>query len=134
MTVHVRVRVAAESYALPVEHVLEVRELGEIVPVPGAQQSVLGVINLRGRVLPVLDLAQIFGVAREGTPRRVVVAEDGGRLAGLAIDDVIDVGDLPPSTEEGNSAFLLGATLTDDALVGVIDLPRVLDAVADGSS
>ena len=132
MTVHVRVRVGLESYALPVEHVLEVADLGHLSPVPGASSSVLGVRNLRGQVLPVFDLARVFGVEREGTPHKLVVAEDGARRAGFAIDEVTDVGELPdPSEEGGESAFLRGASLVGDALVGVIDVPRLFDAVAE---
>lgn len=130
MTVHVRVRVGGESYALPVENVLEVAELGEIAPVPGAAPSVLGVRNLRGQVLPVFDLARIFGIPREGTSARLLVAEDGPRRAGFAIDEVTDVGDLPDPDEEGESPFLRGAALVGDALVGVVDVPRLFDAVA----
>lgn len=131
MTVHVRVRVGRESYALPVEHVLEVAELGHLSPVPGAAPVVLGVRNLRGQVLPVFDLARVFGVAHEGSPERLVVAQDGARLAGFAIDEVTDVDELPEPSEDGESAFLRGAALVDDALVGVVDVPRLFDAVAE---
>jgi purine-binding chemotaxis protein CheW len=134
VTVHVRVRIGGESYALPVEHVLEVGELGEVAPVPGAPDSVLGVRNLRGQVLPVVDLAHILGVAGEGAPQRLVVAEDGLRRAGLAIDDVTDVANLPVPAEEIDSPFLRGAALVDDALVGVIDVPRLLDSVSGETS
>lgn len=131
MTVHVRVRVGLESYALPVEHVLEVADLGHLSPVPGASSSVLGVRNLRGQVLPVFDLARVFGVEREGTPHKLVVAEDGARRAGFAIDEVTDVGELPDPSGEGESTFLRGAALVGDSLVGVIDVPRLFDAVAE---
>lgn len=131
MTVHVRVRVGRESYALPVEHVLEVAELGHLAPVPGAAAVVLGVRNLRGQVLPVFDLARVFGVSQEGAPERLLVAQDGARLAGFAIDEVTDVGELPEPSEDGESAFLRGAALVGDALVGVVDVPRLFDAVAE---
>ena len=65
--VHVRLRVGGESYAFGVEHVLEVAELGEIAPVPGAPAGVLGVRNLRGQVLPVFELASVFGGVNPAT-------------------------------------------------------------------
>jgi purine-binding chemotaxis protein CheW len=129
VSVHVRLRVGAEEYALPVEHVLEVVEVGELAAVPGASPSVLGIRNLRGQVLPVFDLAALFRIQGGGVPGRVLVAEDGGRRVGLAVDGVTDVGELPEPGEETESAFLLGAALVDEALVGVIDFPRLLDGL-----
>lgn len=132
--VHVQVRVGAERYALPVENVLEVDRLGEIAPVPGAGGSSLGVRNHQGQVLPVFDLATIFGITRRGEPQRIVVAVDAGRRAGLAIDEVTDVGPLPASTEESQSPFLRGSTLADGLVVGVVDVGGVLDALEAGSA
>jgi len=126
---HVRLRVGAETYALPVASVVEVAELGEIAAVPGAGHAVLGVRNLRGRVLPIFDLARVFGVPRDGNPEKMVVAEHDGRLAGLAIDDVTDVGPLPDVAEDTDSEFLLGAVLDEGTLVGVVDVARVFAAL-----
>jgi purine-binding chemotaxis protein CheW len=133
VSVHVRLRVAGESYAFAVENVLEVAELGEIAPVPGSRGSVLGVRNLRGEVLPVFDLAAVFGLARDRPPLRLLVAEHGGKRAGFAIDEVTDVGELEAPAEETESAFLLGATLDEGALVGVVDVARVFSALEEGS-
>ena len=104
MTVHVRMRVGKELYALPVDNVLEIAALGELAPVPGTRAAVLGVRNLRGRVLPVFDLALLFGVDGDGVPSTLVVAEDGGRQAGLAIDEVTDVGELEATAPESESS------------------------------
>ena len=104
--VHVRVRVGDENYALPVENVLEVGELGRLAAVPGAPAACLGVRNLRGEILPVFDLATVLGLAPDHPPARVVVAEDDGRRAGFAIDDVTDVVQLPDAREDAESEFL----------------------------
>jgi purine-binding chemotaxis protein CheW len=125
---HVRVRVADEHYALPVADVLEVAELGDVTPVPGAGPAVLGIRNLRGQVLPVVDLATIFEVA-PGKAERIVIAERGGLRAGLAVDAVAGVEQLPEATEEVDSGHLVGAALADGALVGLIDVESVLAAV-----
>src|SRR5687767_11818247 len=66
----VRVRVGTEDYALPVENVLEVAELGALTPVPGSARTVLGVRNLRGQVIPVIDLAGFFEIESSGEPTR----------------------------------------------------------------
>jgi purine-binding chemotaxis protein CheW len=127
--VHVRMRAADEQYALPVEAALEVAELGDVTPVPGARASIIGVRNLRGQVIPVVDLARMLDVPRDGAPQRVVIAEDGGRKAGLAVDEVIGVEALPPPSEDVDSPHVSRAALVDGALVGLLDLPSILDAV-----
>jgi purine-binding chemotaxis protein CheW len=128
----VRVLVADEHYALPVADVLEVAELGEVTPVPGAGAALLGVRNLRGQVLPVVDLATVFDLP-PAHPERIVIAERGGLRAGLAVDTVAGVEQLPEASEEVDSRHLTGAALADGALVGVIDVESVLDAV-EGSN
>ena len=81
MSIHVRFRVGDESFALPVGQVLEVAELGSLAPVPGAPPSVLGVRNLRGQVLPVIDLAGVLGTAH--APRGAEARDHrGGGAAG----------------------------------------------------
>jgi chemotaxis signal transduction protein len=134
VSVHVRLSVAGESYALAVENVLEVAELGEIAPVPGARGAVLGVRNLRGEVLPVFDLAVVFGIPRTEPPLRLLVAEHEGKRAGFAIDAVTDVGELDDPAEETDSTFLQGATLDDGVLVGVVDVARVFNALEQGEA
>jgi chemotaxis signal transduction protein len=127
--VHVRMKVGDEHYALPVAHVLEVADLGEVTPVPGAPAAFLGVRNLRGQVLPVVDLATLLGIAQSTKARRLVVAEDDGRSVGLAIDDVTDVGVLPGARQEAEAKLVTGAVLADDTLVGVLDVDGVFAAL-----
>jgi purine-binding chemotaxis protein CheW len=131
-TVHVRVRAGAEDYALPVDSVLEIAELGEVAPVPGAPAAVLGVRNLRGQVIPVIDLASLFGLANDAPFERIVLAEDGDRRAGLAVEAVLDVTDLPDPPEASDSPYLAGAALIDGTLVGVVDVEAVLAGVQAG--
>jgi chemotaxis signal transduction protein len=125
VSVYVRVRVGSEAYALPVEHVLEVAELGAVTPMPGAPTEVLGVSNLRGQIVPVIDLSFVFGIGRTDKPRRLLVAEAAGRRAGFAIDEVNEVGDLSEAFEETDSNLLVGSALVDGQLVGVVDVPRL---------
>ncbi|HET7485224.1 MAG TPA: chemotaxis protein CheW [Solirubrobacterales bacterium] len=127
--VHVRVRVAGEHYALPVDGVLEVAELGDLTPVPGSPPEVMGVRNLRGRVIPVMALATLLGLTAE-EPERIVVAELGTGSAGFAVDAVVDVGELPGASEQVDSPYLTGAVLVDGLLVGILDVDAILSSVA----
>jgi chemotaxis signal transduction protein len=132
MSIHVHLRVAGEAYAVRIESVLEVVPLGEVTAVPGARAELLGVLNLRGHVLAVADLAPILGLRRTAPPTRMLVAESGGGQAGFVIDEVSDVGELGDPTEATESALLAGATLADGDLIGIIDLDRVFDALLAG--
>jgi purine-binding chemotaxis protein CheW len=128
VSVHLRVRLGAEHYALAVEQVLEVAELGVVMPVPGADARVTGIRNLRGRILPVIDLAALVQASGNGA-ERIVVAESTGRVAGLAVDEVMSVTELPEALQARESDLLEGAVLVDDQLVGVLDVDRIFDAL-----
>lgn len=141
---YVRMTVAAEAYAMPVEHVLEAAGLGRVRAVPGARRELLGIRTLRGQILPVVDLARLLGVHRTAPPTRLLVAEARGFRVGFAIDEVNGIGDLGDLAELGEtgelgmpaegaeSGLLAGATLSDGELVGVLDVPRVFDSL-DGT-
>jgi purine-binding chemotaxis protein CheW len=144
MSSYVRMTVAAEAYAMPVEHVLEAAGLGRVRAVPGARRELLGIRTLRGQILPVVDLARLLGVHRTSAPTRLLVAEARGFRVGFAIDEVNGIGDLGDLAELGEtgelgmpaegieSGLLAGATLSDGELVGVLNVPRVFDSL-DGT-
>jgi chemotaxis signal transduction protein len=98
-------------------------------PVPRARPELLGIRNLRGQILPVIDLARLLGVPHTTVPGRLLVAEASGRRAGFAIDDVSGVGELADPDEETDSGLLVGGVLTGGDLIGVIDTDRVFDAL-----
>lgn len=127
---HVRVRVGRESYAFPIDGVLEVAEAEEITPVPGAARGVLGVRNLRGQVLPVIDLGRVLGVGGDDRPSRLVVVEHRGSTAAVAVDELQDVEPLPDLSGDHESRYMLGATLVDGTLVGVVDVAELMASVS----
>jgi purine-binding chemotaxis protein CheW len=133
MSVHVRFRLGDESFALPVAQVLEVADLGALAPVPGAPPSVLGVRNLRGQVLPVIDLATVLGTARAQEAEKLVITEEAGRRAGFAIDEVTDVAELQGPVHETDSPYLSGSALVEGDLIGIVDVERVFAAVERGT-
>jgi chemotaxis signal transduction protein len=127
---HVRVRAGGERYALAVTDVTEVGELGEVTPVPGSAPEVLGLHNLRGQVVPVVDLAAMMGLGDRGELSRVVIAESGNRRAGLAVEAVEGIEAVPEPSEDSASPLLSGAVLVDGELVGIVQTGALLDTLA----
>jgi purine-binding chemotaxis protein CheW len=132
--VYVRVEVGAEVYAIPVEHVTEVADVGEVTAVAGTSPAAVGVRNLRGTIIPVFRLATLLGLPAAEGGSRMVVAEHGGMSAALAVDSVSDVGSLPEATEETGSELLAGAAIDDGRLVGVVDVERLFASLVKGTS
>jgi purine-binding chemotaxis protein CheW len=136
MITYTRIIAAGETYAVPVMNVLEIVDLGRPAIVPGARGEILGIRSLHGQILPVIGLSQVLGTAglaeRRGTPgpgttAPLLVTEASGIRAGFAIDQVIDVGELPDPTEEPESEFLVGTMLHQGELIGVIDVAAIFE-------
>jgi chemotaxis signal transduction protein len=119
-----------ERYALRVEDVLEVGTLSNPSPLPGAPPGVIGLQNLRGDVLPLLDLASLVGAGPRDRGDAMVVVEQGGRRAALAVDALLDV--VPLEDERAGrdeAAPLRSSVLIGGSLVGVLDTKALLDGV-----
>lgn len=87
-------RVAGQDYGLPIERVQEVLREAPIEPVPGTTALVLGVINLRGQIVTVLELGARLGldpVPADPAAQRIVVLDIGDERFGLRVDEVTDV-------------------------------------------
>ena len=113
---------------MPVEYVLEVAELGQVRPVPGARPELLGVRNLRGRSCRWSTSRGCWG-SRGRRRRPACWSRRPGAGRRFAIDEVSGVGELADPAEESESGLLAGATIGEGDLIGVIDVPRVLDSL-----
>jgi chemotaxis signal transduction protein len=128
--VHVRLQLRSETYALSIESVLEVAELGELTTIPGSGAGLLGICNFHGQVLPVFDLGAIVGTPAEHQTTRLLVADHGGRLAGLVVDEITDVTPLTTGLADAESEFLTHSVLEEGRLVGVLDVDSLFAALA----
>ena len=128
---HVHVRIGAERYAIPAGRVLEVADLVDLTAVPGAPSAVIGVSNLRGTILSVVDLGMILEVPTGQDHQVILVVRYEQTLVGLAVSGVIGVEELPPPSEPARSPHLAGAILLDGAMVGVISVDSVIEAAGD---
>lgn len=133
----VSLRCGAVTFALPIAAVREIVMVPEITPVPEVGRFVRGIINLRGRILPVLDLAQRLGFGRgPETPngRILVVEPDREHPLGLLVEDASEVLRIaeesivpPPELATGGaSGAIRGVARLPDRVLLVLDLDRVL--------
>jgi purine-binding chemotaxis protein CheW len=84
---------SGEEFGLDISQVREIIRMQDITPVPKAPQFIEGVINLRGQIIAVMDLAKRFGLDRTNRTEktRIVVADVGGNTVGLIVDEVPEV-------------------------------------------
>jgi purine-binding chemotaxis protein CheW len=102
---------ADEHYGLDIAKVFEIIRHQPITPVPRAPMFVKGVINLRGRIIPVVDLRGRFGMseAQPTKETRIVVAESSGTRVGLIVDSVSEVLLVPAESVESTPEVAAGA-------------------------
>jgi purine-binding chemotaxis protein CheW len=129
-------RLADEYYALDIQAVQEIVRMQAITSIPGSEAWVEGITNLRGRVVPVIDLRRRCGVTA-GDPtseRRIVVVSSANGMVGLIVDAVSEVMRIPADQVElpgtivaaADSAYLRGIAKLADRLVSLMDLDGVL--------
>ncbi len=87
----VLLEMAGRRCAIPCEHVLEIIPAVKLTSLPDAPEAVLGVLNLRGEVVPVVDVRARLGERELAAYQHVVIVRAGDRLVGLAADEVLDV-------------------------------------------
>ena len=127
---------ATEAYGVDIGAVREIIRMQDITRVPKCPEFVEGIINLRGSVIPVVDLRKRFNltVSEQSKDNRIVVVDIVGRDIGVIVDAVNEVlriqGDsvAPPSSviTTTDSAFLLGIVKLDSSLIILLDLEKVL--------
>jgi purine-binding chemotaxis protein CheW len=128
-----------QFYAADIGDVLEIILPEAVTRVPGAPAFMEGVINLRGRVIPVIDLAGRFGLEKKGgrTERsKIVVVETGKTTFGVFVDDVAEVvrfsaGQIKPPPEMiagsgGAGTYVKGIILAKERLIVLLDVRRLL--------
>jgi purine-binding chemotaxis protein CheW len=129
-------QLGAEFYGVEIARVHEIIRLQTVTRVPRAPSFVEGVINLRGKVIPVVDLRRRFGLptAEHTRASRIVVVELGDQVVGVVVDGVSEVLRVSGATVEPpspvvagvDSEYIHGIAKLDDRLVILLDLDRVL--------
>jgi purine-binding chemotaxis protein CheW len=131
-------RVDDELYGIDVMQVKEVLRFSEITPVPGADSAILGIINLRGNVVTVIDTRRMFGlplVPYDDDTRVIVVEFNEQEVIGLVVDSVDEVINLPHndvdrapnvSGDDSTKRFVQGVCYYNNILIILLDLTKML--------
>jgi len=134
-------KLANEEYGLEILKVREIIGLMDITRVPRTQTFVRGIINLRGRVIPVIDLKLKFGMERtESTDQTVIIVVmvsvgDHDVTMGMLVDEVLEVLDIPsdqiePPPNFGNDSvdtkFILGVGKQDKRVIFLLDIAKIM--------
>lgn len=127
-----------EEYAVDIKMVQEINRMSQITKVPNAPSFVDGVINLRGRIIPVINLRSKIGLEKIESDKhtRIIVVEVLDKTVGFIVDSVREVLRIPESITEAppelvtniNSDFIKAVGKLDDRLLILIDLEKVLSS------
>jgi purine-binding chemotaxis protein CheW len=145
-------RIGRESYGVPIASVREIVRVAEITPVPDAPSHIEGVVNLRGRIIPVIDLRKRFHETQivAGKKNRILVVESlaapadtttapaagpvAGRVAGLLVDAASEVLKMPRSAiepppeilQQEGLDYITGLGKRGDKLIVLVDLEKLM--------
>jgi len=130
-------KVGRETYGVPIASLHEIVRVPEITAVPDAPDYIEGVINLRGKIVSVIDLRKRFGVSETAPNRRnrILVVEHGGRLSGLIVDaasevlkiPAADIEPAPASLQDGGLNCVTGLGKYHERLIVLLDMSRLLE-------
>jgi len=130
-------KVGRETYGVPISALHEIVRVPEITAVPDAPEYMEGVINLRGKIVSVLDLRKRFAVKNITSSRRnrILVVEHLGHLEGLIVDSAsevlkipaADVEPAPSGLQESGANWVTGMAKHQGRLIVLLDIGRVLD-------
>jgi purine-binding chemotaxis protein CheW len=129
-------RLADEEYGLEILRVQEIKGYSRITPLPNTPPEVKGVMNLRGTVVPIMDLRTRFGLRETEYDRFtvIIVVTVGAKVVGLIVDavsDVLNVGpkEVVPAPDLGagvDTSFMTGIARTGERLVTLLNVDRIV--------
>lgn len=131
--------VGGNQYGVDIMAVREIKGWTDITHLPNQPEYIRGVLNLRGVIIPIIDLRCRFGQSRtETTPQHImIIVQIDGRQVGLIGDRVIDIVSaesaaihpVPRATQGASADFLSGLVNHDDTMIALIDLPQLLSDI-----
>ncbi|MBC7197101.1 MAG: purine-binding chemotaxis protein CheW [Deferribacterales bacterium] len=124
-----------EKYGIDIMGVDEILKVTEITPIPKAPDFIEGIINIRGKVLPVVDLKKklSLGEITETEKARIIVTNINGKKLGFLVDEVFEVlrieekliDDAPALTVDLDSNYIEGVAKTDKGMIILLDIKKI---------
>ncbi|SHF34793.1 chemotaxis protein CheW [Desulforamulus putei] len=129
-------QLAEQVYGIDINSVYEIIRMESITKIPRAPHFVEGVINLRGRIIPVIDLSVRFGLGQNQRTQasRIIIVEVSGQTIGMIVDSVQEVLRIPVSSIEPpppvvngiDAAYLRGIAILEERLIILLDQDKIL--------
>ncbi|SLN49120.1 chemotaxis protein CheW [Roseisalinus antarcticus] len=133
-----------QSFCIEITQIREIRRWSPVTILPHAPDHVLGVMNLRGAVIPIFDLAAKLGLGRITPTERhvIIIAAVNGQTIGLLVDSVSEilsvrhdrVQETPNVRADDTTTCILGVIPIEEGMTRVIDLGRIVPAKAEGAA
>ena len=128
------ISLGGELFAIDLRNVREVFEVDVITPVPAMPPAVVGVANLRGTVVPIVDLRTVLGLPANGPVPFAIVIRHGSRQVGVLVDRVPEIRtvrreELLPAQTGGSNApkpFVSGVLRVEERMGGIVEVPTLL--------
>ncbi len=131
-------KLGSEEFGVDIMQVQEIIKIPPITLVPRAPKYVEGVINLRGNVIPVLNLKRRFEIVNpdESQDSRIIVIQVQGRITGIMVDQVVEVLHLsikdieppPPVTSGNEPGYIRGVGKVGERLVELLEVDKIIDS------
>lgn len=127
-----------EEFACDINNVREVVKMLKVTPLPSSKEFIEGVINMRGEVIPVIDLRKRFGLGEgeRNEANRIIITEMGSQMFGLIVDAVSEVARLsneqiqeaPAQVAGGKTELIKGVGKINDRMIIILDIEHILSA------
>ncbi len=124
-----------ELIGISLRKILTISKVLDIVKVPYTPSFVVGVINLRGEIIPILSLKQILNLSETQEPTRIVVLDSSHGKAGVLVDSIVGVVRVPQEKFEPNpligrySVYVSHVAQTEFGLMEILDVERIMNSV-----
>lgn len=135
-------KLANEEYAAPILDVQEIITTGDITPFPNVPEYIAGIINVRGTVATIINLAKKFSLARkdgESVDRYIILTNTGKSLFGIMVDEVTSVMKIPKanikeatrlSDNKIHNEYVNGVAVIDERVILILNFQKILDEEA----